>query len=148
MAESKFEKYLVRNPIREGDRKGRGFTNPALSYLSNDLVPGCNIFLDYRWYLSMPEPNPLITEHEHDYDEIVLHIGSDPDHPEDLGGEVEAVVGGERLTFNQTTALYLPRGTKHGPFIWKKFERPHIQMAIVLGGGTVATARPGGRTKG
>jgi hypothetical protein len=147
MAESKYEKYLVRKPMHEGDRKGTGFTNPALAYLNNDLVPGCNIFLDYRWIMAMPEPNALIPEHSHDYDEIVLHIGSDPENPEDLGGEIEVGVGGEPLTFDKTTALYLPKGTKHGPFTWKRFARPHIQMAIVLGGGTVATAKPGGRSK-
>jgi len=145
MAESRYEKYLVRKPLHLGDRKGRGFTNPALAYLNNDLVPGCNIFLDYRWIFGMPEPSTLIPEHSHDYDEIVLHLGSNPDDPEDLGGEVEVGVGGEPITFDRTTVLYLPKGTKHGPFTWKRFARPHIQMAIILGAGTVATATPGGR---
>ncbi|UCE34888.1 MAG: hypothetical protein JSV40_02950 [Deltaproteobacteria bacterium] len=147
MTKSKYEKYLVRNPVRQGDRKGTGFTNPALSYLNNNLVPGCNIFLDYRWFVAMPDPNSLIPEHSHDFDEIVLHIGSDPDNPEDLGGEIEVGVGGECLKFDTTSALYLPKGTTHGPFTWKKFTRPHLQMAIILGAGTVATARPGGRSK-
>jgi hypothetical protein len=147
MVESMNEKYLVRKPVHEGDRKGHGFTNPALCYLSNDLVPGCNIFMDYRWFFSMPEPKSVIPEHSHDYPEIIFHMGSDPDNPEDLGGEIEMGVGDEILTFNQTTALYLPAGTKHGPFTWKKFKRPHMQMAIVLGGGTIATSKPGGRSK-
>ena len=91
MAKSNYEKYLVTKPIHEGDRKGKGFTNPALAYLTNELVPGCNIFLDYRWFYEMPEPNSIIPEHSHDYDEIVLHIGSDPQNPEELGGEIEVV---------------------------------------------------------
>jgi hypothetical protein len=147
MVESKFEKYLVRNPIREGDRKGSGFTNPALCYLSNDLVPNCDVFMDYRWFIDLPVPNSVIPEHVHDYPEIIFHIGSDPENPEDLGGEIEMGVGGESLTFNRTTALFLPSGTSHGPFTWKKFTRPHLQIAIVLGGGTIATSKPGGRSK-
>ncbi|MFC1942575.1 cupin domain-containing protein [Chloroflexota bacterium] len=146
MTESNYQKYLVTKPIHEGDRKGTGFTNPALAYLTNELVPGCNIFLDYRWFYEMPEPNSIIPEHAHDHDEIVLHIGSDPHNPEDLGGEMEVRVGGESLTFDKTSVLYLPKGTKHGPFTWKNFTRPHLQMAIVLGAGTIATAKPGGRS--
>ena len=146
MAESKYEKYLVRRPLYAGDRKGTGFTNPALSYLNNELVPGCNVFLDYRWFFDMPEPRSTIPRHGHDYDEIVLHIGSGPDNPEYLGAEIEVGVDDEVLKFDRTNALYLPKGTKHGPFTWKKVERPHIQMAIILGGGTVETAKPGGRT--
>lgn len=146
MAESKYEKYLVRKPLYAGHRKGTGFTNPALSYLNDDLIPGCNIFLDYRWFFNLPEPRSIIPQHAHNYDEVVLHIGSDPDNPENLGGEIEVGVEDEVLNFDRTTALYLPKGTKHGPFTWKKFERPHLQMAIVLGAGRVATAKPGGRT--
>jgi hypothetical protein len=147
MAKSKYSKYLVSNPAHEGDRKGTGFTNPALAYLNNDLVPGCNVFLDYRWIMEMPEPKSLIPAHAHDFPEIVIHIGSDPENPEDLGGEIEVGVGDEKLTFSKTTAIYLPPGTSHGPFTWKKFSRPHLQMAIILGAGTIATAKPGGRTK-
>jgi len=147
MAVSKYERYLVRHPIREGNRPGTGFTNPALAYLSNDQVPGCNVFMDYRWYYQMPQPNYIIPEHAHEYDEIVLHIGSDPQNPEDLGGEIEAVVEGESLIFSETAALYLPKGIKHGPFIWKKFTKPHIQIAIVLGGGSIVSSKPGGRTE-
>ena len=146
MTKSKYEKYLVQNPLHTGNREGKGFTNPALSYLNNELVPGCNVYIDYRWFYQTPEPNSLIPKHAHDFDEIVLHIGSDPENPEYLGGELEVEVENEILKFNRTSALYLPKGTKHGPFTWKKVEKPHIQIAIILGAGTVATAKPGGRT--
>ena len=34
----------------------------------------------------MPEPNPHILEHSHDYDEIVLHVGSELKNPLNLIG--------------------------------------------------------------
>ena len=96
----------------------------------------------------MPEPNPHILEHMHEkYSEVVLHIGSDPNNPEDLGGEIEFNVGGEPLVFDKTSALFVPAGVKHGPVIWKKVTRPHLQMAIVLGAGTADEADPGGHRK-
>jgi hypothetical protein len=149
MAESKYEKNLVRKPAYEvtaGRVKGRSY--PTMTLMSNDLVPGSNIYLEVGWIWEMPEPNPHIFEHAHDkYGEVVLHIGGDYKNPEDLGAEIEFNVGGEPLVFNQTSGIFVPAGVKHGPVIWKKVRRPHLQMAIVLGAGTLKDANPGGHEK-
>ncbi|MFH0768477.1 MAG: hypothetical protein V1932_02775 [Chloroflexota bacterium] len=149
MAGSRYGKNLVRKPVYEvsaGKVKGRQY--PTMTLMSNDLVPGSNIYLEVGWIWEMPEPNPHILEHSHDkYNEVVLHIGGDPYNPEDLGGEIEFVVGGEPLVLDRTSGLFVPAGVKHGPVTWKKVTRPHLQMAIVLGGGTIAEANPGGHRK-
>ena len=136
MPEMNYEKYLVRKPIYEAGRGIRKRQSPTMTYMSNELVPGCNIYIELGWIYDMPEPNPHILEHSHDYEEIVLHIGGDPENPEDLGGEIEYYVGGQPLTFDITTALYVPKGMKHGPITWKKFTKPHIEMSIMLGPGS------------
>lgn len=59
------------------------------------------------------------------------------ENPEDLGGEIEFGVGGQPLTFATTTGLFVPKGLKHGPLIWKKVRGPHIQMALMLNCGDV-----------
>ena len=149
MAESKYAKNLVRKPAYEvtaGKVAGRQY--PTMTLMSNDLVPGSNMYLEVGWIHQMPEPNPHIFEHSHEkYDEVVLHIGSDPNNPEDLGGEIEFTVGDEKLVFDKTSAIFVPAGVKHGPVIWRKVRRPHIQMAIVLGAGTLKEAAPGGHDK-
>jgi hypothetical protein len=89
-------------------------------------------------------PEPHIFEHSHDFDEVVLHIGGDPGNYENLGAEIKFVVGGQPLVFNETSAIYIPKGVKHGPLTWNKFDRPHIQMPIVLGAGTLEEAKPAG----
>jgi len=149
MSEPKYRKNLVTKPryeVTAGNVKGRQY--PTMTLMSNELVPGSNLYLEIGWVYEMPEPNPHIFEHSHDrFNEVVLHIGSDPTHPEDLGGEIEFVVGGEPLIFDKTSALFVPAGVKHGPVTWKKVRRPHIQMAMVLGASTVAEAAPGGHDK-
>jgi len=148
MAEKKYEKYLVKKPAREvnvmvpSEIKGREY--PTMTYMSNDLVPGCNVYLELGWIWAMPDPNPHIPEHTHDYDEVVLHIGSDPNNPEDLGAEIEYVFEGEPLIIDKTSAVFVPKGVKHGPLTWKRVDRPHIQMSIMLGAGTLAESAPGG----
>jgi hypothetical protein len=149
MAESKYEKYLVRKPIREVGAppapKVTGRQGPSMTYMSNDLVPGSNLYIEFSWIYDIPQPNPHIFEHVHEkYDEVVLHIGGDPNNPEDLGAEMEICVEGEPLIFDTTTALFVPRGIKHGPLVWRRVTKPHLEVAIVLGAGTLAQAAPGG----
>lgn len=150
MAESKYENYLVRKPSYEvvAREKVKGRQGPSMTYMSNDLVPGCNVYLEFGWIWEMPEPNPHILEHSHDdYDEVVLHIGSDPNNPEDLGAEIEFYLGGQPLKVDRTSAIYVPKGIKHGPLIWKRVARPHLEMSIILGAGNLAQADPGGHIK-
>ncbi len=150
MAARDWEKNLVRKPryeVSAGEIAGRQY--PTMTMMSNDLVPGVNTYIEMGWVYDMPEPNPHIFEHRHREGcrEIVLHIGADPDNPEDLGAEIEFVVDGQRMVFDTTAAIYVPEGVKHGPVTWKKVFRPHIQMAMVLGAGTMAEADPGGHLK-
>ena len=142
-----YDKYLVRKPAYEvgvqAVGKHKGHQVPSMTYMSNSLVPGSNTYVEVSWIYDVPTPNPYVSEHAHNYNEIVMHIGSDPNDPESLGGEMTIEVEGQPLTFNRTTALFLPAGTKHGPLTWQKVTRPHIEMTVMLGCGDFALASPG-----
>jgi hypothetical protein len=144
-----YAKYLVRKPVKEvvAGMSVKNRPGGSSTLMNNNLVPGSNIYIEGGWVLGMPDPNPHIFEHAHDYEEIVVHFGSDYQNPEDLGGEIDFYVDGKPLKFDKTSALYVPRGIKHGPLVWKKFSRPHLEMAIMPGAGTLAQADPGGHIK-
>jgi hypothetical protein len=144
MAESKYSRLLVTKPIYEAGVPVKGRQSPSMTLMSNALVPGCNMYLEVGWIWEMPTPNPHIYEMVHKFDEIVLHIGSDPYNSEDLGGEIEFCVEGQPLVFNRSSAIFLPKGTKHGPLTWKKFTRPHLEMAIMIGTGNYKEGWPEG----
>jgi hypothetical protein len=148
MAESKAEKYVAKKPayevIPKFEVKGR---IPAMTLMSEKLVPGTKMYVETGWVLGMPDPNPHIGEHTHDYDEIILHIGTDPNNPEDLGGEIEIGIDGEPVTIDSTSGIYVPKGVKHGPLVWKKFTKPHLELTIMIGAGSLAEADPGGHEK-
>jgi hypothetical protein len=150
MAQTNYEKYFVKKPVYEviptEEVKGR---LPSMTVMSNDLVPESNTYIEIGWVFDMPHPSTHIYEHIHDYDEIVIHMGTDPDNREELGAEIEFMLGGQPLTINKTSAVFVPKGVKHGPLTWKSCSRPHIEMAIMIGAGTLAQADPGGhREKG
>ena len=142
---NKYGRFLVKNPAHEVNMTGvTGRQFPAMTFINSTLVPECNVWIGGGWIWQIPNPNPHIYDHAHDYDEIMLHIGSNSDNPEDLGAEIEFVVGDEPLTINTTSALFIPKGVKHGPLTWKRVDRPHIEMSIVLGTGELAKAMPAG----
>jgi len=124
--------------------KGR---NHAMTLMSNALVPGSNFYIETGWVFAMPDPPTHIFEHSHDYDEIVIHLGTDPKNQEELGGVIEFVVGGQPLIIDKTSAVYVPKGVSHGPLTWKKFTRPHLEFTIMVGAGSLAQADPGGHEK-
>lgn len=144
---AEYYKNLVQKPKYElgAAHSGiKGRQSPTMTFMSNDLVPGSNVYMEIGWVWAVPDPN-RIPEHSHPkYDEFVLHIGSDPNNPEDLGGEIEFVVGGEPLKITKTSALYVPAGLIHGPLSWKSVTRPHLQMTMIIGAGTLAEAAPAG----
>lgn len=116
---------------------------PSSTYMSNEFVPGCDVYVEYGWIWAVPDPNPLIGEHTHEYDQIALHIGTDPQNPEDLGAELEMTINGESITINKTHSVYLPKGVAHGGIRWTRVDRPVIEMTITLGGGTAESVKPG-----
>ncbi len=120
---------------------------PAMTLMSNNLIPGSNMYVEAGWIESMPDPNPHIGEHTHDYDEIVMHVGTDPNDQEDLGAEIEFVVDGQPLLIDKTSSVFVPKGVKHGPLTWKRFTRPHLEMTIMIGAGSLSEADPGGHRK-
>jgi len=148
MTKKDYSKYLVAKPAYEVtpdfEVKGR---RPAMTLLSGNLIKGVDYYIETGWVFGMPDPNPHILEHVHDYDEIVIHLGTDPDNQEELGGEIEFMLEGQPLTINKTSAVFVPRGMKHGPLTWKKYEKPHLELTIMIGAKTLAEADPGGHEK-
>ncbi len=146
MAQSKFSQYVVTTPLREvgADLNVKGITLPTRTYMSNKLVSGCNTYVEVSWIYAMPEPNLVIPAfHSHPYNEITLLLGSDPHNPERLGGEVESYLGGEKIVGDKSTATFIPRQVEHGHLLWKKFDKPHMMISIMLGTGDFDQANPG-----
>jgi hypothetical protein len=95
MAKNEFAKYVVSKPIYEAGAGFKGRQSPAMTLLSSKQVPECNNYIEIGWIYDKPSPNHHTYEHVHDYDEIVLHWGSDWERPQVLGGEI-TFYSGER----------------------------------------------------
>ena len=107
-----------------------------MTYLSRTQINAVNHYIEFGWIWGVPDPELPRMRHD-GFDEIVLHLGSDPGNPEDLGGTVQFGLGEDLLEFNTTHCLYAPRGMDHGPAKWKEVRRPLIELAMMLGAGTL-----------
>jgi hypothetical protein len=65
-----------------------------------------------------------IKAHSHAFDETVAFIGSDPEDPYDLCGEIEFWVDGRKNILDRSFVAFIPAGTTHGPIRWVKLEKP------------------------
>jgi hypothetical protein len=132
-----YEQYVIRSPMREsvGALSGKGRQSPTMTYMSGVQIPEVKTYLEFGWIWEVTD---TIGEMKHDnFEEIVMHIGNDPDNPEALGADMTFGLGGEEMKFNNNFAMYIPKGVVHGPLIWHKVRRPHIEMAIMLGAATL-----------
>jgi len=84
------------------------------------------------WFNQRNETGPA--EHDHDFDEIIAFFGSDPDNPDDLGGEIEFMIEGEKFTFTKSCLVYVPRGVDHSPIMVPKHSRPILHFSGGNGG--------------
>jgi len=133
-----YERYVVRSPMREaGPERVYGRQNPTMTYLSRTQVPGVDLYNEFGWIWDVPS-SPIPKMRHENYDEIVLHLGSDPGNPEDLGATMQFGLGDDLLEFTTTHCAFVPRGLDHGPLIWKQVRRPMIEFAMMLGAGTWA----------
>ncbi|OGO19358.1 MAG: hypothetical protein A2Z15_04620 [Chloroflexi bacterium RBG_16_50_11] len=135
MANSQSAKYVVSKPLYISGAGHKGRQSPAMTYMSRQQVPEANTYIEIAWINDIPQSNPHSHEQVHDFDEIIIYWGKNSEKSQVLGGEIEAYIGGQPITFNTTAGIFIPKGTPHGPFTWKKCAVPHLEMFMVLGTG-------------
>ena len=72
---------------------------------------------------------------KHDFPQFLCFIGSDPDHMDDLGAEIEFSLGEEQETHLITTPtlVRIPSGLLHCPLNYKKITRPVYHLDFYFG---------------
>lgn len=92
------------------------------------------VHMAFSWIGSTTDRVHWVNEHAHDYDEILMWMGSDPDHPKDLGGEISIDIEGENHRVTTTGSVYIPAGTRHCPLDFVRVDRPFTFIALSLNG--------------
>lgn len=153
MAERKYEKYFAHGsdlPIsRTPDRDGKIFHDIVMG---NEVIKECPFWVYtglickagagyscgdemFEWHSNGEAFSFQTKPHKHHYPEGFIFIGTDPEKPRDLCGEVEYWMGegeeAEKYTITESTFIYVPPNTVHCPIWVKRVDRPFV-MTVYL----------------
>ena len=118
-------------PILDGDFKKiyEKFSH-RIVWIDGDVVPGA-FQMNTAWYSQVPDRDPIFMEHVHDGDELIGFFGSDPDNPNDLGGEIEFTLNGEAHLLTKSSIIFAPAGLPHNPMRILRVDRPIFHFSVV-----------------
>jgi hypothetical protein len=130
MAESKYGKYIIKEPLEKG-------MAPMLHICGEEGCIGAvfgNFPVEVQLLcISQPIafPHPA---HAHDADEIFFIFGSNPLNYYDFDAEIEIHLGeeGEKHIVNTTSIIFMPKGLVHGPIAITKVNKPFQWMHVLF----------------
>lgn len=101
-------------------------------WMDENVAPGA-FHMNTAWYLKA-SPTLENVPHIHDRDdEIIGFLGSNPEDPADLGGEIEIQLGDEKHIITHSAMVFVPAGLKHCPLILRRVDRPIFHYTVVPG---------------
>ena len=127
MPQNKYDKNFVSGP-KPGDPHEESDIYKVPFYVDDEVVPGA-YYLMAASFMRMSDKGVSGYEHQHDFDEYLMFLGTNHEDPKDLGGEVELWVGGEKHTITRTCAVFIPAGVKHCPVYFRRIDTPIYFLA-------------------
>ena len=141
MIDKKYSKYIVtelKKEVREQEEK----VEPSkrlmehVIWMDNEVLPGA-FYSECVWFRPGPLTSPEelrkrtgLPEHTHPWDEVLAYFGTDPNDPQDLGGEIEFWLGDEQFNLTKSFLVYIPAGIKHCPLKHIRIDRPIFHFTM------------------
>jgi quercetin dioxygenase-like cupin family protein len=134
MAEKKYAKYILTDLKLPEDQQSRAeeYAKRAtrILWLEDFVIPGTpSIILSWYWKAAEKAGSPA---HTHDFDEVVGFIGSDPENPRELFGEVEFWLEDEKYNLTESCLIYCPKGLRHCPLRVVRADKPILFLAVSM----------------
>lgn len=119
-------------PVMTGDfKKIYDKFAKRIVWIDGEVCPGA-FQMNTAWYHNVPDRDPIFEEHVHDdCDELIGFFGSDPDNPNDLGGEIEFTIGGEAHLLTKSSIIFAPAGVTHNPMRILRVDRPIFHFSVI-----------------
>jgi hypothetical protein len=124
----KYRKYFTTELTPQEYEIGYGaMKNMFMVFCDGDIIEGCHFFSA----MLMRESATKIAghgPHKHRDPEVLVALGTDPDHPQELGAEYEVFMGPEmeKHVINKPSLVFIPGDFIHCPFRVTRVTRPFI----------------------
>ena len=126
VATKHLEVFLISEPCGSGIERAIDPAKPVF-----ELLPG--MFAEDDVESALFDGNGGET-HYHRHEETYIFCGTNPDDPEDLGGEIELWLGigknAEKFIITKSTAVLMPPGLAAHPLIFRRVDRPIVKIVI------------------
>jgi len=134
VSELKYQKYILTDLKlpEEQQKRADEYAKRAtrILWLEDFVIKGApSIICSWYWKATETEGTPA---HTHDFDEVIGFIGSDPDNPRDLCGEVELWLDDEKYMLTKSCLVFVPKGLKHCPLRVTKVDRPILFLTVSI----------------
>lgn len=103
----------------------KGFLTRLL-WLDGQKLKGAP-YMEAVWFHTENDTGP--EPHFHEFDELIGFLGSDPEHPELLNGELTLLLDGETVRFTESCVAFIPRGVMHSPILVPRLDRSIIHFS-------------------
>ncbi len=151
--EGKYGKYIIQESIlppflQTPEAKAEYYEvgRRRILWCDDRAAPNCGLSMNSCWIVHADRDIQLERErtntvgemgkpHRHEGNEILGFLGSDPDDPSDLCGEVEIYIEGEKHILTKSSYIYIPAGVKHVPLYINRVDRPIFHFFITLTNG-------------
>ncbi len=107
--------------------------------LDSDVKKGA-FYMETAWFFpgDWPEKtgglkNRTVGAHRHDYDETIAWVGSDPEDPYNLNGEIEIWIDGKQNFIDKSFIAFVPAGVEHGPINIRRIDKPMFHFTAGMG---------------
>lgn len=92
-------------------------------------------YLDFVWLWKGNAKGYNEKQHYHEFDEFIGFIGTKggQQDPQDLGGEMEVWLGGEKYSLTKSCLIYVPKGLNHCPIRFVRIDAPILFFSGAVG---------------
>ena len=130
MEARKWDKYFVHKTPPTPFHPEGSFEGEEMFIINDQVMPGAFRYM-CAWFAGPWTEEDTPKPHMHNYDEIVMFIGSDPANPHKLGGELEFWFEDDKYLITDSVAIYVPKLTKHAPMRPTRVDDPTKPMLFV-----------------
>jgi hypothetical protein len=71
--------------------------------------------------------------HVHEFPQILNFYSANPKDAKDFDADVEITIEGEKHIIKQPSSVYIPAGTRHGPVVFARINKPLLFIDLAVG---------------
>ena len=95
-----------------------------LLHMEDDMAKG-SFYVDFVWFYEGYGQAPMGV-HDHEWPELMVMTGCDPEHPHDVGGTFSIALGDETHYINKSTLVCIPAHVMHCPWKFLDVKKPTL----------------------